>query len=186
MLHLLPLPLPRPVGHAQQAARRGGALLAPLLRRQRAEQRLAVAGPPVSKRPLRADPAWNASLYLHLRKVRLEAKCVEGDTDSCQREPFGNDAARMRILVEQLAHQQAVARADSNEERRSRFVLLDLTNDQPQDVWLKLLWALRRSLDHYLDAAGPIGSAVPPEYIPAWPARSWRSRAAAPRQLYAR
>ena len=102
---------------------------------------------------IRAPDAWNTSLFKHLRKARLEARCSAiGDDSSCQAvASSGNDASRMRVLVRELTHhqQQVLRYFGSSAERRRRFAVLDLFSDSPHEVWLTLIWLMRRDLSEY-------------------------------------
>ena len=98
---------------------------------------------------VRSPQLWSKALSRHIRRARLQAKCSEvGTSESCAAVPYsGNDPESLQKRLQHiLYHQKAVlSYFDKSTERRSRFMMLNMTRDfsSSSAAWVGLLWLLR-------------------------------------------
>eukprot|EP00908_Phaeocystis_cordata_P021472 Transcript_3826.p2 GENE.Transcript_3826~~Transcript_3826.p2 ORF type:complete len:464 (-),score=102.93 Transcript_3826:499-1806(-) len=104
----------------------------------------------------RALQPWLLSSYDHVRMHRLKAGCTaQGDDESCKKPRHmqsdwldNSDAWIAERVALAAKHQQDVMEYfDANEERRQRFVVVDVEGWSDDDVMLPLRWVTRSSLD---------------------------------------
>ena len=102
---------------------------------------------------VRHPQEWSTSLFNHLRKVRLAANCTEvGTAGSCAAVPFSGNlpqtiAARARAVVR---HNEEVLRHfNQSQERRDRFIRMDVSLETRARAWPGLLWLIRPDLREF-------------------------------------
>jgi hypothetical protein len=100
----------------------------------------------------RAMQPWILSSYDHVRVHREMYNCTaQGDASSCENKPSewldNSDPWIAERVAEASAHQEEVmAYFDHNDQRRQRFIVVDVEGWKPQEVMLPLRWVARPEL----------------------------------------